>query len=101
MTDAEKLKRALLWAFASAKRKSPYKTGNLRHFGMRSSVTNAKEVDIYVDTAVAPYMKYTNEPWNSFGAPLQGKQNPNEGWWEKAAEAAARTLAQYVGGTLQ
>ena len=101
MTDAEKIQRAFLRAMAEARRVSPYRTGNLRLFGMSSRIANGHELDIYVNEKEAPYMKYTNESWSKFGPPLQGKKNPNEGWWEKVAKTAARSIARDLGGTLQ
>jgi hypothetical protein len=101
MTEAERIQRAFLRAVAEAKRQSPYRTGNLRIFGMSSRVASARELDIYVNEQKAPYMKYTNEPWSNFKPPLRGKQNPNEGWWGRAARSAAQCLARELGGTLQ
>ena len=101
MTDAERVQRAFLRAVAAARNQSPYRTGNLRFLGVSSRVANGRELDIYVDMFEAPYMKYTNEPWSNFKPPLRGKQNPNEGWWGRAARAAAQCLARELGGTLQ
>lgn len=101
MTDAEKLRRAFLRAVKEAKRTSPYRTGNLRRIAMKSTVASGGELDIYVDEKEAPYMKYTNEPWDRFSSPLRGKTNPNQGWWKKAADAVARSIARDLGGTLQ
>lgn len=101
MTHAENVQNAFLRAVAEAKRTSPYRTGNLRLFAMSSRVASGKELNIYVNTRVAPYMKYTNEPWDRFDKPLKGKKNPNENWWERAATAAARSLARDLGGTLE
>lgn len=101
MTEAERIQRAFLRAVARAKNASPYRTGNLRIFGVSSRVASGRELDIYVNEQKAPYMKYTNEPWSNFKPPLRGKQNPNEGWWGRAARAAAQCLARELGGTLQ
>lgn len=100
MTDAERVQGAFLRAVAEVKRESPYRTGNLRIFGVSSRVANGRELDIYVNEEEAPYMKYTNEPWSKFKPPLRGKKNPNEGWWGRAARAAARSLARDLGGDL-
>ena len=96
--EAERIRRAFLRAVAEARKASPYDTGNLRTKGVKQVV--GKEMKIYVDTKIAPYMKYTNEPWSKFKPPLRGKQNPNEGWWGRAAEAAARSLAKDLKGKL-
>lgn len=99
MTESERIRRAFLRAVAEAKKTSPYKHGNLRRFGIKSAEN--KDFLIYVDTKEAPYMKYTNEPWSNFSPPLRGKQNPNEGWWGRAAEAVAHSLAKDLKGKLQ
>lgn len=67
-------------------------------------------IEIYVDegsgdpkqkaAGVAPYMKYTNENWSQFHPPLQGKKNPNEGWWQKACEYIIHSVANTLGGDL-
>lgn len=101
MTDADKIQRAFIRAVKEAKKKSPYRTGNLRRVAMKSTVASGSELDIYVETNEAPYMKYTNESWSQFASPLRGKQNPNEGWWERAAQAAAWSIAHDLGGTIQ
>lgn len=49
---------------------------------------------------MAPYMKYTNEPWSNFKEPLNGKSNPNEGWFDKAAADAAREIAAMLKGRI-
>ena len=98
MTEAERIRRAFLLAVAAAKKTSPYDTGNLRLKGVKT--ISGREMKIYVDTNVAPYMKYTNEPWSKFAPPLRGKSNPNEGWWGRAADAAARSLAKELKGKL-
>lgn len=98
MTETERVRRAFLNAVAAAKKESPYDTGNLRLKGVKSVA--GSEMKIYVDTTIAPYMKYTNEPWSNFGPPLRGKENPNEGWWEKAAEEVAYSMAKDLKGKL-
>lgn len=100
MTDADRIQAAFLRAVVAAKKASPYRFGNLRKFGVSSRVNSNRELDIYVDVFEAPYMKYTNEPWSTFKPPLRGKKNPNEGWWGRAALAAARSLARDLGGDL-
>ena len=101
MTYADNIQRAILRAVAEAKKKSPYDTGNLRNQGVKYVVHSQGELRIYIDENEAPYMKYTNEPWDRFAPPLRGKKNPNQGWWGKAAEAVARSLARDLGGEIQ
>ncbi len=98
MTEAERIRRAFLNAVVAARKESPYDTGNLRLKGVKTIVGN--EMKIYVDANIAPYMKYTNESWNNFAHPLRGKRNPNEGWWGRAAQAAAYSLAKDLKGKL-
>lgn len=72
---------------------APYKTGNLRYNAIKVEMTDANTCKLYVDEKVAPYMKYTNEPWE------HGK-NPNEGWFDNAAAKIARYIAMRTGGNL-
>ena len=79
--------------FWEVQQHSPIDTGNLRY----NAIKLTKEGDnyvIYVDTVVAPYMVYTNEPWRN------GRQNPNERWFDKVAELVAKKIASALGGKL-
>ena len=78
---------------------APIRTGNLRYNAMTYEILKTR-ANIYVDEKIAPYMKYTNENWNNFRPPLYGKQNPNEGWWDRAAHDAVYVLANMLGGTV-
>lgn len=72
---------------------SPIDTGNLRYDGIRYEFVDATTFRIYVDEKIAPYMPYTNEPWIS--PKWNGKQNPNEGWWEnKALPSIVKTIRE-------
>ena len=73
-------------------------TGNLRNTATYVIKTSENEVQIFVDSAIAPYVVYTNEPWVS--PKWKGKQNPNEKWFERAVEMVAQELAAMLGGTL-
>ena len=64
---------------------SPIKTGNLRHNAITYSFVDSDTFIIEVNTSIAPYMPYTNEPW--VARRWNGKKNPNEGWWEDACES--------------
>lgn len=72
---------------------APYKTGNLRYNGIRVEYIDADTCRLYVDENIAPYMMYTNEPW-------QHGKNPNEGWFDRAAEKIAERIAQFSKGEL-
>lgn len=73
-------------------------TGNLAFNALKMSVTD-KEIKIYVDPHIAPYVAYTNEPWTS--PRRHGKENPNEGWWQRFAEEFAAKLANALKGELK
>jgi hypothetical protein len=83
------------------KTKAPYRTGNLRHNAIRYNYIEGQKTSsrIYVDEDIAPYMKYTNQPWIS--KKWNGKQNPNEKWFNKAVEKAVYDLAAKYGGTVK
>lgn len=72
---------------------APRKTDNLADNGITVAYVSPTEIRVYVDTSIAPYMVYTNEPWRStnHGRWLDKstggvKKNPNEAWWNKFAE---------------
>lgn len=73
---------------------APYKTGNLRYNAIKLEIMTTNEVKLYVDENIAPYMKYTNEPWK------RGK-NPNEGWFDRAAERIANYMTTRLQGTVK
>ena len=78
---------------------APRDTGNLQDSAIKVVAVSENEVRIYVDEAVAPYVPYTNEPWLS--PKWNGKKNPNEGWFDRAAEAVAQAIAAQLGGTVE
>lgn len=71
---------------------APYRTGNLRYNAIKIEIMGNK-CRLYVDEKIAPYMEYTNEPWKN------GK-NPNEGWFDRAADKIARHIAERTKGEL-
>lgn len=77
---------------------TPIDTGNLRFNALRIKQTFPDVWEIYVDsdkdTGIAPYMVYTNEPWTS--PKWGGKQNPNEGWWDKVAKEVYNELKKLL-----
>lgn len=76
---------------------APIDTGNLRYNAIRYEFVDEKTCKIYVDESIAPYMKYTNESWDNFAPPLQGKKNPNEKWWEnKALPSVVRAIEELL-----
>ena len=52
-----------------------------------------------LDWGLAPYAPFTNEPWIS--AYWRGKQNPNEGWWNKAVDLVMRNFEMETNGILE
>ena len=75
---------------------SPYDTGNLRRDGIRYEFVDTNTFKIFVDEEKAPYMVFTNEKWIS--PKWNGKQNPNEKWWDnKAVDAVINGLINELG----
>ena len=92
-------------AVAELRNIAPYDTGNLSRNGIRITFVSQNECRIYVDDdwwrGIAPYMKYTNEDWAQFKPPLQGKQNPNQGWWDNAIPVIASVIARKLKGAVK
>lgn len=86
-------------AVETIRKLSPKDTGNLAWNAIRMERVDSNTVRIYVSEAIAPYMSFTNEPWIS--KRWGGKKNPNEGWFDKAAEAIAQELAGILKGELR
>lgn len=84
---------AFRFALNYLKARSPIDTGNLRYNAIRYKIKRDKFI-IYVDEKIAPYMKYTNEPWMKGG-------NPNEAWWNNAVEDIINTMSLYLNGELK
>lgn len=72
----------------------PIDSGTMAFLATKVEKVSGNEVKIWVDSAIAPYVVYTNEPWTS--PKWNGKQNPNEKWFEKATEQ----VVQYIAGVL-
>ena len=81
------------------KKESPYRTGNLRINAIKSERISSHEYKIYVDNGVAPYMPYTNEKWVS--PRWNGKQNPNENWWDRAFDSVVNYLTHDLHGEVE
>lgn len=76
--------------------KSPYRTGNLRLNAIRFEMVDNTTCKIYIDDVIAPYVYYTNEKWES--PRWNGKQNPNEGWVERAIEETLEQMSREYRG---
>ena len=73
-------------------------TGNLAFNALRYEIQGDKFI-VYVDSQIAPYMPYTNEPWTA--KRWNNKKNPNEGWWERFANEYAQRVAAKLGGHIK
>ncbi len=98
MTDGD-FKAACEEAFETLRSLAPYDTGNLARNAIRLEFVSPKEALLYVSEAIAPYMPYTNEPWIS--PHWNGKKNPNEGWFDKAAEIIAQRISERLNGEVK
>lgn len=76
----------------------PIDTGNMAFESLKYKITN-KEIVIYIDTKIAPYVPYTNEPWIS--PKWKGKKNPNEGWWDEFAQEFISRFNRKIQGTIK
>ena len=76
---------------------APKDTGTLAFDSIRIEWNGKNEARIYVDKEIAPYMPYTNEPW--VADRWNGKQNPNEAWWQNAIKQIIEQLNDEFGGT--
>lgn len=97
MTDAD-FKATCELAIEQLRNLAPYDTGNLALNAIKMEFVSSKECVILVDEAIAPYMPYTNEPWIS--PRWNGKKNPNEAWFDNAAELIAEILTDLFKGDL-
>ena len=74
-------------------------SGNLRYNAVKFEYKGNNKVEIYVDENQAPYMPYTNEPWIS--PKWNGKQNPNEEWWQNTVEKLVQHIVSKYGGKVK
>lgn len=87
--------RTLIWF----KARTPQDTKNLKRHGVKLERIGVGVWRLYVDLEEAPYMPYTNEPWIS--PKWNGKQNPNEKWWNNTVEEFMRRVARELGGKIK
>lgn len=86
-------------ALQELRARAPKRTGNLANNGVRLVFVSKKEALLYVDESAAPYMPFTNEPWVS--PYWNGKKNPNEGWFDRSADAIAEMIGNMAKGNLK
>lgn len=77
----------------------PIDTGNLRYNAFKIARTGINSWRIYIDHAIAPYDIYVNGKWVS--PKWNGKQNPNEGFWQEVCDFIVDYLHQKLGGELK
>lgn len=85
----------------------PVDTGNLRA-SIRYRQVDKLVWEIYVNAGddpyakykrgIAPYMPFTNEKWED--PRWNNKQNPNEGWWNRACQNVIENLKRDLKGQL-
>lgn len=76
----------------------PRDTGNMAFNALRYKV-EGNYVVVYIDTNISPYVPYTNEPWIS--PKWNGKQNPNQDWWDVFANEFVSRLTEKLGGIIK
>ena len=76
----------------------PKDTGNMAYKAVQYRI-EGDTFHLWVDSAIAPYVPYTNEEWKS--PKWKGKKNPNEGWWNRLCEEFINRLATRLGGRVE
>lgn len=92
---------------------TPIKTGNLRYNATNIENLGEGRWRLYIDESIAPYMKFTEEPWEQKTVTMGnfkkgGKvermrtwKNPNQGWFKKASDRVAMYISTQLRGTLK
>lgn len=73
-------------------------TGNMAFMALLYKLENGI-LTIYIDENIAPYVPYTNEAWLS--SKWHGKQNPNQGWWDRFVAEFTRRFANRLKGVIR
>lgn len=74
----------------------PVRTGNLA-----ATITpDNNSLVITIGDENVQYAPYTNESWDNFAPPLKGHKNPNEGWINKALDAALPIVDKFLAGSV-
>lgn len=76
----------------------PRDIGNMAFNSLKYKV-EGNYVIIYIDTNIAPYVPYTNEPWIS--PKWNGKKNPNQDWWDVFANEFIQRFNTRLRGTIK
>lgn len=98
MNKYQQIELAIKDAVAMARMLIPIDTGNLRYSSFKINHKSKNIWEIYIDDKVAPYAPYVNEKWTS--PKWHGKQNPNEGFWQKVFEFIGEQISKTVGGQI-
>lgn len=92
---------------------APKDTGNLAYNAIQFEWVDNSTFKIFVNEEIAPYMPFTNEPWDiriiKQGTGRKGEtrtvirtwENPNEGWFDRAADELAFRMAFLERGELK
>lgn len=99
MTIYQRVDLAIQTAVETARAKIPIDTGNLRYNAFKYERVAEDEWRIYIDDEVAPYAIYVNEPWIS--AKWNGKQNPNQGFWDEVVKSILEDVSNQLNGQIQ
>ena len=91
--------RICLDLVAIIQERAPRDTGNLATNGIQFVWENENTFTIYVEESIAPYMPYTNEPWES--PKWNGKKNPNEAWWQDAIQLCLEYFTNQLKGEIE
>lgn len=94
----QRIELAIMNAVSTARLLIPYRTRNLKLNSFKWERVNEKEWRVYIDLDIAPYAPYVNEKWIS--PKWKGKQNPNEGFFQKVYQYIANSIASAVSGQI-
>lgn len=73
-------------------------TGNMAFNALQYRVEGDRFI-VYINTDIAPYFPYTDEPWT---APRwDWKKNPNEGWTRRFADEFVRRFNAEIKGVVK
>ena len=74
---------------------APVRSGHLMN--SIQVIMNNNGITIVIDPSDVPYAFDTTRVWDAKRA--SGRQNPNEGWWDQAAQAVANMVIGVLGPT--
>lgn len=98
LTYAQRLDQAADFLVLWLQVKAPKDTGNLALNAIRKAYDDNGMPLIVIGGEVAPYAVFTNEPW--IDDKWNGRQNPNQGWVQRAIQEAVPTMQMFLSGTM-